>query len=109
MDRQPWKERLEHALEQAVAQIVSAYDPDRIILFGSVARGDVHEDQSPHEAFGLEDADDAIRHAGNVLASVKAAMASEHAESTSEHTTAEETPTETTPREEEGATSPEHQ
>ncbi|MBE3598356.1 MAG: HEPN domain-containing protein [Limnochordaceae bacterium] len=37
---------------------------------------DALPDENPHEAFGAEDADDAIRRADNVLRAVKAAMAS---------------------------------
>ena len=41
---QPWRERLDRALHEVVHQIVPALDPEQIILFGSMARGDVHED-----------------------------------------------------------------
>ena len=39
-----WRERLEQAARQAVDQLVSGFKPLRVILFGSLARGDVHED-----------------------------------------------------------------
>lgn len=44
MGAQPWRERLDRALAEVVQQIVDAIDPERVILFGSMARGDVHED-----------------------------------------------------------------
>ncbi|MBE3598357.1 MAG: nucleotidyltransferase domain-containing protein [Limnochordaceae bacterium] len=44
MSEQPWRDRLERSLQKAVQQIASRYRPARIILFGSLARGDVHED-----------------------------------------------------------------
>ena len=44
MAQQAWRTRLQRAVEEAVRQIVAGYDPERIIVFGSVARGDVHED-----------------------------------------------------------------
>lgn len=42
--RQAWRERIRRALETAVRQIVEGYDPERIMVFGSLARGDLHED-----------------------------------------------------------------
>lgn len=44
MAEQPWRTRLQRSINEAVRQIVEGYDPDRVIVFGSVARGDVHED-----------------------------------------------------------------
>lgn len=44
MHEQAWRERIDRALVQVVKQIVSRFDPERVIVFGSVARGDVHED-----------------------------------------------------------------
>lgn len=44
MAEQAWRTRLQQAVGEAVRQIVAGYDPERVILFGSVARGDVHED-----------------------------------------------------------------
>lgn len=41
---QPWRLKLEDALEKAVNQIVTGYDPEKIFLFGSMARGDIHAD-----------------------------------------------------------------
>lgn len=44
MTHQGWRVRLHQAAAEAVRQIASGYDPEKIIVFGSVARGDVHED-----------------------------------------------------------------
>lgn len=44
MGVQSWRERLDKALDEVVQQVVQALDPERIIVFGSMARGDVHED-----------------------------------------------------------------
>lgn len=41
---QPWRERLDRALAAVIDQIVQELDPERIIVFGSMARGDIHED-----------------------------------------------------------------
>ncbi|MBE3576235.1 MAG: nucleotidyltransferase domain-containing protein [Limnochordales bacterium] len=41
---QPWRLKLGEALEKAVKQIVEGYDPEKIFLFGSMARGDIHAD-----------------------------------------------------------------
>lgn len=42
--QKPWRAKLENALRQAVDQIARHYKPERIYVFGSMARGDVHED-----------------------------------------------------------------
>lgn len=39
---QPWRLKLGEALEKAVKQIVEGYDPEKMFLFGSMARGDIH-------------------------------------------------------------------
>lgn len=39
---QPWRLKLQEALEKAVHQIVEGYDPEKIFVFGSMARGDIH-------------------------------------------------------------------
>jgi len=44
VQEQPWRARFDRALRQAVEQIVRHYEPERVYVFGSVARGDVHED-----------------------------------------------------------------
>lgn len=41
---QPWRERLDRALAAVIDQIVQELDPERIIVFGSMARGDIHAD-----------------------------------------------------------------
>lgn len=41
---QPWRERLDRALADVIEQIIQELDPERIIVFGSMARGDVHQD-----------------------------------------------------------------
>ena len=44
MVQQAWRRRLEEATRLAIEQLASRYQPQLIILFGSTARGDVHED-----------------------------------------------------------------
>ena len=44
MDREELRERYEHAIERIVAQLCKTYGPEKIILFGSCARGDFGED-----------------------------------------------------------------
>ena len=44
MDREKLRERYEHAIERIVAQLCKTYGPEKIILFGSCARGDFGED-----------------------------------------------------------------
>ncbi|MFQ6100620.1 MAG: nucleotidyltransferase domain-containing protein [Anaerolineae bacterium] len=44
MDREKLRERYERAIEWTVARLREAYDPEKIILFGSCARGDFGED-----------------------------------------------------------------
>ena len=44
MDREKLRERYERQIERIVARLRRAYDPDKIILFGSCARGDFGQD-----------------------------------------------------------------
>lgn len=44
MDRQRLREQYEREIERIVAQLRRTYDPEKIILFGSCARGDFGED-----------------------------------------------------------------
>ncbi len=42
-ERQRWRERLEAELQRCVEVLVREYRPQRILLFGSLAQGRVHE------------------------------------------------------------------
>jgi len=44
VDREKLRQRYERQIERIVARLRRAYDPDKIILFGSCARGDFGED-----------------------------------------------------------------
>lgn len=39
-----WRQILQHELDQAVKRLVDEYQPEKIIVFGSMATGQVHED-----------------------------------------------------------------
>jgi uncharacterized protein len=61
------------SLEQVIHRIVTGYDPDRIILFGSHAAGGAHED-SDIDLLIVKDARSALRTAEVAMAQVQAAL-----------------------------------